>query len=92
MTDTERALTGLQNLRDAILNDYIRETDQAIGTIDDAIELLKEQQPKTGHWIEHEGLNDDKYYDCSICDCSLREIHRGMGFCPYCGAKMDNPL
>lgn len=54
--------------------------------------LLKEQQPKTGHWIEHEGFNEDKYYDCSVCDCSLREIHSGMGFCPYCGAKMDNPL
>lgn len=54
--------------------------------------LQKEQKPKTGHWVEHRGLNDDKYYDCSICDCSLREIHKGMEYCPYCGAKMDNPL
>ena len=53
---------------------------------------IKKQQQKTGHWIEHEGFNEGRYYDCSVCDCSLREIHRGMGFCPYCGAKMDNPL
>ena len=44
-----------------------------------------------GHWIEHEGAQG-KYYDCSICDHSLMEIHKGMKFCPYCGAKMDNPL
>lgn len=53
MTDTERALTGLQNLRDAILNDYIRETDQAVRTIDDALALLKEQK-KTIESLEYE--------------------------------------
>ena len=53
MTDTERALTGLQNLRDAISNDYIRETDQAVKTIDDALALLKEQS-KTIESLEYE--------------------------------------
>lgn len=53
MTDTERALTGLQNLRDAISNDYIRETDQAVRTIDDALALLKEQE-KTIESLEYE--------------------------------------
>ena len=53
MTDTERAVTGLENLRDAILNDYIRETDQAVRTIDDALALLKEQK-KTIESLEYE--------------------------------------
>lgn len=60
----------------------------------DALALLKEQEavePETGHWIEYEGTQG-KYYDCSACDCSLMEIHRGMKYCPYCGAKMDNPM
>lgn len=43
MADREKAIKGLKNLRDAIAFDYIRETDQAVGTIDDALELLKEQ-------------------------------------------------
>ena len=44
MIDREKAIKGLQNLRDAIATDFIHEADQAVGTIDDAIELLKEQQ------------------------------------------------
>jgi len=42
--DREKVIKGLQNLRDAIANDFIHEVDQAVGTIDDALALLKEQE------------------------------------------------
>ena len=40
----EKVIKGLENLRDSIATDYIHDTYQAIGTINDALELLKEQQ------------------------------------------------
>lgn len=67
MTDTETAMTGLQNLRDAILNDYIRETDQAVRTIDEAIDLLKEQQKQIER-LEH---------DLAITEDNLRHFLNG---------------
>ena len=46
MPDMEKVIKGLQNLRDAIATDYIHDADQAVGTIDNAIALLKEQEAK----------------------------------------------
>lgn len=43
MADREKVIKGLQNLRDAIAFDYIRETDHAVETLDNALALLKEQ-------------------------------------------------
>ena len=62
--------------------------------IDDAIALLKEQEAKTGHWIEKEDYNLDTYYDCSVCGESWTMIdgtpwENGMYYCPHCGAKME---
>lgn len=57
-------------------------------------ELLKEQETKTGKWIEKEDYNLDTYYDCSVCGESWTTIEgtpwqNGMNYCPHCGAKMD---
>ena len=46
MPDREKVIKGLQNLRDAIATDFIHEVDQAVGTIDDTIALLKEQEER----------------------------------------------
>lgn len=56
------------------------------------VELLKEQEPKTGKWI----LDDDdaNSWECSACG-GLLVINDGTPhendwhFCPYCGAKLD---
>lgn len=54
-----------------------------IETIEDAIELLKNQRPKTGyryydsHGIEH----------CSVCERVL--IFSEAWYCPECGAKLE---
>ena len=52
---------------------------------------LVNPQPKPGHWIEHEGWNDDAYsteYSCSECN---EWIDEKSNFCPNCGAKMIDP-
>lgn len=48
-----------------------------------------EEQPKTGHWIEHglkEGLLIEKY-TCSECD--YYSGTKTTNYCPECGAKMQ---
>ena len=68
--------------------------------LDMAINSL-EQQPKTGHWINHRehcenlgvkpsGLG--AYEWCSNCDCGIdvKEFHRiHYNLCPVCGADMQ---
>ena len=45
--ELEKIIKRLENLRDSIATDCIHDTYQAIGTINDALELLKEQAVKT---------------------------------------------
>ena len=58
-------------------------------TIEDTckiIDLLKEQEPKTGYWIESAG--DDK---CSVCGATYSDLYPDYHYthyCPNCGAKM----
>ena len=54
---------------------------------EDALELLKEQEVKTGHWIDSAG--NDK---CSICGEEYSDLYPDYGnthFCPNCGTKME---
>lgn len=56
---------------------------------DDAVELLKEQEPKTGHWIFESRYCDAWSNICSECG---RLMTTGAGvyanYCSNCGAKM----
>ena len=61
---------------------------------EDALALLKEQEAKTGTWIEKTDYMGDTYYDCSVCGESWTTIdgtpwQNGMNYCPHCGAKME---
>ncbi len=50
-------------------------------------EMLKEQEAKTGYWIDSAGC--DK---CSICGAEYSDLYPDYSnthFCPNCGAKMD---
>ena len=56
--------------------------------------LLKEQEMKTGKWIEQTDCMGDTYYDCSVCNESWMTIEgtpwvNGMNYCPHCGARME---
>lgn len=56
-------------------------------TMRDALALLKEQEVKTGYWIDSAG--NDK---CSICGEEYSDLYPDYGnthFCPNCGAKME---
>ncbi len=51
-----------------------------------AIEFL-EQEPKTGHWIDHE-----KHIECNKCGTWFLKSHQiRKSYCPNCGAKMVEP-
>ena len=47
-------------------------------------EMKKEQEPKTGHWIDREIYDADRW-KCS--ECGRTEPYK-ENYCPNCGAKM----
>lgn len=58
---------------------------ERLGT--DALELLKEQEAKTGYWIDSAGNNR-----CSNCGAEYSDLYPdyvNTHFCPNCGAKME---
>ena len=64
-------------------------------SINKAIQAL-EQEPKTGHWIDHHlpeaGKCMQYMSECSVCGkmiCNRYNIYKN--FCPCCGAKMIEP-
>lgn len=52
----------------------------------DLLELLLDQEPKTGHWII-EKWNNKEHYSCSSCQ-HVVDYEPCYHYCPYCGAKM----
>lgn len=56
----------------------------------DAIAMLKEQEPKIGHWVDSAG--DDK---CSVCGATYSDLYpdyQNTHYCPNCGAKMTTEV
>lgn len=85
MIDRKKVIEGLQ---------WLHGSQETMELISDAIALLKEQEAKTGRWIERENYVLDTYYDCSVCGESWLTIEgtpwgNGMNYCPHCGAKME---
>ena len=86
--DMEKVIKGVHDAR-RYLED--REwVDKSVGVhidaLNDALELLKEQEPKTGRWIDSAG--DDK---CSVCGATYGDLYpdyQYTHYCPNCGAKM----
>lgn len=61
--------------------------------LNDALALLKENQPKKGHWIFHQDECGYESFDCSVCgmwfDTDNKIFRRRISsFCPNCGADM----
>ena len=78
-----------------IINRYCSEDAEAL---DMAIKAL-EQEPKTGHWIEHPEIETSTpeylmFYECSECgdkQCFCKsDIHKKR-FCGNCGCRMVEP-
>ena len=56
---------------------------------DMAVKAL-EQEPKTGHWIEHKH-NGISHIECSECLSWFLQAHLlRNSYCPNCGAKMES--
>ena len=90
------AWAGLHECQPKVGDDcpYVDEADCKLTIMRDALELLKEQEAKTGKWIEQDGYDGDVYYDCSACGESWVMIdgtpqENGIHYCPHCGAKME---
>ena len=89
MPEMEKVIKGLQNLRDAIATDFIHEADQAVGTIDDALELLKEQEEKQTpkpiiHGYKEEYWGEEEI--CPVCGKRWQSAYiDSTHFCPGCG-------
>ena len=55
--------------------------------IEDILQLLKEQEAKTGHWIDTTQTIGFPRCECSVCNSEAGAIW--MQYCPICGAKME---
>ena len=93
MIDREKVIKGLQIERECVARDCDRdcrtcdlakEWEWLLSVYDDALELLKEQEPKTV-------LNRDDGYYCPQCSTiatrimGVQKLHPGTRYCPYCG-------
>jgi hypothetical protein len=60
-----------------------------VEALDMAIKAL-EQEPKTGHWIEHSHEWGDNWeYSMYECSCCHNWAHEDTDYCPNCGAEME---
>ena len=71
-----------------VISDYFRKEYKAL-----------EQEPKTGHWIEHPEIETSTpeylmFYKCSECgdkQCFCKSDFHKKHFCNNCGARMVEP-
>lgn len=110
MPDLEKVIKGLQIERECVSRDcdrdcgkcdLVQDRDWLLSVYDDALELLKEREAKTGHWVSvNDGdvvaIDDDGFPEracfCSECKKYLiaSDEYAVYGrYCPFCGAKME---
>ena len=97
MADIEKTINEIEswlNATDGIETEIeLLQNPPPFFAIANALKLLKEQQPKKGHWIDNDDP-DDNYFTCSVCG-DLWILNDGtpednlMNYCPHCGARMD---
>lgn len=89
MTDREKVINGLREMSfRATWKDIDRIRDKFQPIINDALSLLKEQEPKPMIEVEDDDLYawspEDVSYYCPRPECG-KEISYDYNFCPYCG-------
>ena len=103
MADIEKVVKGLRCLaqtEEPMANpcakcDYKDRANFAFCVVDvakDTLELLKEQQPKKGHWEKSEYASD-RWHQCSECGTITERVDKNgykltCNFCRICGADM----
>ena len=91
MTDREKVIHAVETAFELWIDEYTGcswfKEDEVRQAKEDALAMLKEQDVKTGYWIDSAG--NDK---CSICGEEYSDLYPDYGnthFCPNCGAKME---
>ena len=93
MTDREKVIKGLKIERECVSRDcdrncakcdLVQEREWLLSVYDDAIELLKEQEPVM--WT----YDGDNCFKCSNCDFHINDevyylTDKPINFCPGCG-------
>ena len=104
MADIKKVIKGLEHCADRrfcndacpysdIIRDQNRGMDECVSALaKDALELMKEQQPKKGHW-EKAKHADDRWHSCSVCGVTTERLDKNgfkliCNFCRICGADM----
>ena len=92
MNDHDGVIRDLTNLRDDFIAAPDEETQAWAETLDDALALLKEQEPRSGHWTVLDSCSNAGVY-CSECQTKVFDHYpmkkKLSRFCPHCGAKME---
>ena len=81
-------------LAEKLGGEFIMQSDEAqIDAIQLVCDIFEnaplEQKPKTGHWINVE-VWDKERYACSVCQVVVNR-EPCYHYCPYCGAEMIEP-
>ena len=88
MADIEKILNGLEKLQEEISRTKSLWTEPTVGALEDAIELLKAQQPKKGHWVmKHRHSKSVKYVtgiDKWGEEHEIQFVEESEGNEPYC--------
>ena len=67
-----------------------REKAKTVEWIDETLELLKEQEPKSGHWIFESQYCEAWSHTCSECGKRMTTaVNTFANWCWNCGAKME---
>ncbi len=72
-------------------NDFDNGRTYAYDEVIEIIDKYREQEPKTGHWIDEVTLIGAKICRCSECNFIIQKPRIKNNFCPNCGAKMVDP-
>lgn len=93
MTDREKVIKGLEELRDHLFHEYNvcyhgdeEDVYRRFLVVDDALALLKEQEPIPVKRIDGK---HNHFIKCGNCNTDLMS---GMKYCPQCGkaVKLDD--
>ena len=98
--DIENSLKVLSHIVD---DDFIITVDEArkiigidgetIEALQAEVERLQARLPKRGEWEREMDVNDEPFYQCSVCgecfDFNRDSTHEVFKYCPDCGAKME---
>ena len=63
-----------------ILENIVEDIDNFCSDLENmGLNINKEQEPKTGHWIEHdwEDMREKGYYRCSVCGTGYQRFKKG---------------